>query len=181
MAAAGLIAHSKRPCSRRSLEPRELIAASLLARMRGPMIRVLIVEDEPTVRRAIARALGSHGWAVEQAGSVGRAVELIAQGVFDCAILDIDLPDGTGVELAKRLQQAGRTERVIFFSGASDPELLAEASRLATSVHKSEGVDCLVEVAVRELRDLPRSQACVRSAFTESEAPSGSGRPGRRG
>lgn len=139
------------------------------------MIRVLIVEDEPTVRRAVARALGSREWEVEQADSVQQAWELSAKGGYDCAILDIDLPDGSGVELCKRLRREARVDRVIFFSGASDPDVLAEASRLATSVHKSEGIHCLVEAAVREVRSPPQSQACVRPAFDEPDAPSGSG------
>lgn len=96
---------------------------------------MLIVEDDPLIRRAVARALRGAGHevvAVERcrgARGLGRA--------FDVAVLDLELPDGTGVEVAGELLGLGTTEGVVFFSGAADPSLLVRAAQLGEVVAKS--------------------------------------------
>jgi DNA-binding response OmpR family regulator len=108
----------------------------------GDCLQILVVEDDPTLRRAIARALQRAGHEVVVAGRCGGARAL--SGAFDVAVLDLELPDGTGVDVAGELLALGRASGVVFFSGAADPSLLGRASRLGTVVAKSGNFDSLL-------------------------------------
>ncbi len=70
-------------------------------------IRVLVVEDEEFVRRAIALGLVSEGLHVEEAGNGAACLAVLAQGRFDVVVLDLGLPDVEGVELAAELRRRG--------------------------------------------------------------------------
>ncbi len=103
--------------------------------------RLLIVDDQLDVARTLARALKSRGFQANVAHTCAEA--LLQEGPIDCAIVDIDLPDGTGLELAPRLLLSN-TESVVFFSGSSDADLAVEANRYGPFVAKSAGLDELV-------------------------------------
>ncbi|MCA9639879.1 MAG: response regulator [Polyangiaceae bacterium] len=130
------------------------------------MTCVLIVEDEPTVRRAVARAFRASGWDVTQAETLRSARESVSQRdiPFDCVVLDLELPDGSGLQLAEELRQSDLGVQLVFFSGTDDPELLSAASGMALSVHKSEGIRTLVEHVLELMRPPTRSQAFLVAA-----------------
>ncbi len=119
---------------------------------RGDRLDVLVVEDDPALRRAIARALRTAGHHVVVAERCGRARSLRCD--FDVAVLDLELPDGTGVDVAGELLGLGRTARVVFFSGAADPLLLGRASRLGAVVRKGTNLDGLLAA----VRAVPRAR-----------------------
>ena len=66
--------------------------------------RLLIVEDEPCLRRSLARFFEGRGYEVVQAASLSEA-----EGTLDCtepfhgALLDVQLPDGNGLHLVQRI------------------------------------------------------------------------------
>ncbi len=66
---------------------------------------VLVVEDEEIIRNSLCEFLEEEGYATEQAGSVARALQLAKDRDFPIAICDVQLPDGDGVALLRRLQQ----------------------------------------------------------------------------
>lgn len=66
---------------------------------------VLIVEDEEIIRTTLAEFLTGEGYIVSQAGSVAEALAAARQQDFVVAICDVQLPDGDGIQLSKRLQQ----------------------------------------------------------------------------
>ena len=101
-------------------------------------LRVLLVEDDPELARTVERSLGHYGHRTAIASSVTAAEQLTES--FDCGILDIDLPDGSGVRLAETLLDSGQIGAVVFFSASTDPEVLAEARALGTFVPKTAGV-----------------------------------------
>jgi CheY-like chemotaxis protein len=68
-------------------------------------LRVLLVEDHAETARLLSRLLECSGHAVTTAGNVASALNLARQGRFDVVVSDIGLPDGTGYELMKRIQQ----------------------------------------------------------------------------
>ena len=106
-------------------------------------LQVLVLEDDPMVRRGLSRALRVAGHdvvAVERCSGV-RALE---HG-FDVAILDLELPDGSGVEVACELLAVGATQGVVFFSGAYDPVLLRRAELFGAVVAKSENLEPLLK------------------------------------
>lgn len=68
----------------------------------------------------MAALLQDRGYGVLTAGSVGEALELAKEIVFDLYILDIRLPDGTGVELAKELREMNRGIPILYYSAYGD-------------------------------------------------------------
>ena len=102
------------------------------------MPRILIVEDEPAVGRALSRLLEREGYECHLARS--HADSLSFHGTYDCGVFDIELPDSDGVELASRLMKRGVVKHVVFFSGLSDGKSEARARTCGAYVHKSEGI-----------------------------------------
>lgn len=130
---------------------------------------VLVVEDEPSVLKALRRKLSQAGHLVTTATSCHAARG--AAGPFEFAILDLELPDGSGVELAEDLLGSGRVGSVVFYSGAADPRLIGRALRLGAIVNKSQSLDDLLAVAyqavassaVSGLADSGRMRAALQS------------------
>ncbi|KAA0140175.1 MAG: transcriptional regulator [Gimesia sp.] len=65
---------------------------------------ILIVEDEEVIRSSLAEFLTSEGYETMQASTVAKALELARDRDFNVAICDVQLPDGDGIELLRRLQ-----------------------------------------------------------------------------
>src|SRR3989440_6506136 len=68
-------------------------------------LRVVLVEDHAEAARLLSRLLECSGHAVTTAGNVESALRLAREGRFDVIVSDIGLPDGTGYDLMKRIQQ----------------------------------------------------------------------------
>jgi two-component system KDP operon response regulator KdpE len=79
----------------------------------GPGPLVLVVEDEPPVRRFLRAALGAHGYRVVEAGGVREAEQLAPSHNPDVFLLDLGLPDGDGVDLARRLREWSRAPIIV--------------------------------------------------------------------
>ena len=86
------------------------------------MTRILILEDDPALCRGIAMALTGPEQTAVQAESVARAWELLNRESFSLLILDINLPDGSGLDLLRELRQRGNRTPVILLT-ANDLEL----------------------------------------------------------
>src|SRR6202161_351002 len=71
------------------------------------MARVLVVDDEPAVRRALERALRLDRYDVELAGDGEEALDALAKAPPDAVILDIGMPRLDGLEVCRRMRQAG--------------------------------------------------------------------------
>ncbi|MEW4569697.1 response regulator [Tautonia sp. JC769] len=70
----------------------------------GKGIRILLVEDHSDIARVLATLLSRAGHVVTTAGSMSRAEQIAAaSGPFDLLISDLSLPDGSGLELKRRL------------------------------------------------------------------------------
>ncbi len=70
----------------------------------GGGIRILLVEDNPDIARVLSSLLARAGHVVTTAGSMTRAEQIAAtSGPFDLLISDLSLPDGSGLELKRRL------------------------------------------------------------------------------
>src|SRR5687767_6633407 len=66
---------------------------------------VLVVDDDPTARRAACRVLKKAGYDVRQAASVGEARRALVQGGIGVIVLDVFLPDESGLELLRQLKR----------------------------------------------------------------------------
>ena len=71
------------------------------------MARVLVVDDEPAVRRALERALRLESYDVSLAADGEEALDLQASSPADAVILDVAMPRLDGLEVCRRMRQAG--------------------------------------------------------------------------
>src|SRR5450432_364702 len=123
--------------------------------------RLLVVEDDVTVARALSRTLARRGLTVAIARSC-TAARTLAQ-TFDFAVLDLDLPDGNGVDLAKHLMDSSKVPSVLFFTGSCDFTLLARARRIGSVVMKSAGSSPILAYLTPDSADAPQSHTAPSS------------------
>ncbi|MFC3614615.1 response regulator transcription factor [Lutimaribacter marinistellae] len=76
-------------------------------------MRTLLVEDHPALAEAIAGGLARAGFATDLAGSVAEAREAVDTTQYDLTILDLGLPDGSGLDLLKEWQDRGAFPTII--------------------------------------------------------------------
>ena len=82
--------------------------------------RILHVDDDADVRLLISASLRDFGYFVVTAGSAAEALRLAKDFKFDLCILDVRLPDGTGIELCQQLRKLQPATRVIYYSVYAD-------------------------------------------------------------
>ncbi|MGH3821580.1 MAG: response regulator transcription factor [Pseudonocardiaceae bacterium] len=88
----------------------------------GVSVRVLVVDDEPGVRRALERGLRAEGMQVVTAADGPSALRVALTGSFDAVLLDIMLPGLSGYRVLERLRAAGVSTPVLLVS-AKDGEI----------------------------------------------------------
>jgi len=76
-------------------------------------MRVLIVDDEKTVRRFLKATLISHGYTVSEAVNGAEGLEYSVSAHPDVIILDLGLPDKDGIEVARQIRQRSQTPIII--------------------------------------------------------------------
>ena len=79
-------------------------------------MKILLVEDEPEMAQSISHSLTQEKYVVENAYTLQAALEKIHVYEYDCILLDISLPGGSGLTLLKELQKINKTEGVIIIS-----------------------------------------------------------------
>jgi two-component system KDP operon response regulator KdpE len=90
-------------------------------------LRVLVVDDEPPIRRFLRTSLHAQGYHVLEAEDGGTALDLIGRNPPDVIILDLGLPYIDGVEVIRRLRDRGSTVPVIVLSSRTDEPGKVEA------------------------------------------------------
>jgi len=91
--------------------------------------RILHVDDDPDIRLLISASLHEFGYVVATAGTNAEALELAKQFKFDLCILDVRLPDGSGIELCQKIHVLQPKIPVLYYSAyASDEEQEAALS-----------------------------------------------------
>ena len=79
-------------------------------------LQILHVDDEPEIRLLMAGTLQELGHVVITAGSVTEALKLAQSFRFNLCILDVRLPDGTGVELCQQLRKLQPNVPIVYYS-----------------------------------------------------------------
>ncbi len=87
-----------------------------LTRQDGSPLRVLVVDDEPTIAELLSMALRLEGWQVAIAHSGAAAVTQAAKVAPDIAVLDVMLPDFNGLEVLRRIRQRTPNLPVLFLT-----------------------------------------------------------------
>ena len=98
--------------------------------MKGTKPRILVVDDEIAIRELVARKLTSWGDECATAADVTMAQEMIARSDFDLILLDILLPDGSGLELLNQLRERHPDVAVVMMTGVLDSNTAVTAMQL---------------------------------------------------
>lgn len=91
--------------------------------------RVLVVEDEPSIRLLIGKILSGAGFRIAEALDGHEALERLSHHSFDLVLLDVWLPRMSGLEVLTELRRRGSKQRVIVMTGDPAPETILHAVR----------------------------------------------------
>jgi two-component system KDP operon response regulator KdpE len=94
-------------------------------------VRILVVDDEPPIRKLLRTGLGTQGYEVLEAANGREAHErLFAEPLPDLVVLDLGLPDIQGQELLRRWREQGNDTPIIILSSRTDEGGIVEALEL---------------------------------------------------
>ncbi|WP_225984660.1 sigma-54-dependent transcriptional regulator [Noviherbaspirillum aerium] len=96
-------------------------------------LEVLVVDDEPAIRQILAVRLAKAGCHVVQAADATEALQKLAQGEFEVAISDIQMPDFDGIELVRRARAAGVDTNFIMMTAYASVDTAIEAIKAGAS------------------------------------------------
>lgn len=77
--------------------------------------RLLVVDDDPGVRKVVRDYLLSDGWEVEEANTGTDGLALAQNRSYDIVLMDVKLPDGDGKEFCHRLKSLPQMSRLVVF------------------------------------------------------------------
>lgn len=84
------------------------------------MTRILITDDEPSMRQGLADNLEFEGYTVEVAANGIEALEKLAHNLYDLLILDVMMPEMSGFDVCKKLRQQGNNIPVILLTAKGE-------------------------------------------------------------
>lgn len=123
---------------------------------------VLVVEDDPISRRVLQRILERLGYEPDLAEDGQRALNMLLQGGYDLALVDLQIPEVDGFEVARRVREEGPEDdqpRIVALTGRTDTEATEEASEAGMDAHVTKPVDV---AKVLELLEATPSKATRR-------------------
>lgn len=135
---------------------------------------ILVVDDDSTTRTVLAAGLHKAGYELLQAGSADAALRLLAQRSPDLAVLDVEMPGMSGIELARRLREVSAIP-LMFLTAHGGDELVAQAIELGAVGYLVKPVDIrqfmpAVRTALAragEIRQLQRAEAELSASLNQ--------------
>lgn len=111
----------------------------------GPL-RVLVVDDEPAIRRFLRVGLAAQGYVVSETEEGGKAIDTARRGGADLILLDLGLPDLDGIDVLKRIRDIPSAVPIIVLTSRDDEAVKVEALDLGADdyVTKPFGIDELL-------------------------------------
>jgi two-component system, NtrC family, response regulator HydG len=116
---------------------------------------VLVVDDDILFCLILHRMLSDEHYKVQTSQSVADALEAIEQKSFDAYVMDCELPDGAGIDVAERIRSKGSNAPIILISGY-DPSAVALRAE---------------ELHISDYLEKPFSRATLSSALKKAIAP----------
>jgi PAS domain S-box-containing protein len=112
-------------------------------------LRILVVEDEPATRRLMARLLSGLGHTVMTAGTIATALEV---GEYDLIVSDIGLPDGSGLDLMRRVVSRRGPVPAIALTGYGMEEDIRRSQEAGFTAHLTKPIDfAKLEAMIRQV------------------------------
>ena len=131
---------------------------------------VFVVDDEPSVRRSLARLLKTAGYEVEVFASAREFLEHTPSDGVGCLVLDVRMPDLNGLELQQALAKSDRSMPIVFITGHGDIPTSVRAMRAGATdfLPKPFEADELLRAIERALATAREEQE-KRSASADAE------------
>lgn len=116
-------------------------------------LRILLVEDDPTVAEVVMGLLGARGHQVVHAMHALAALQEMAADTFDIGLLDLDLPGLSGFDLARHLRSQGHGLPLLAVSARTDADLAEQvrAAGMQGMLRKPVSGDLLTEAIARAM------------------------------
>jgi len=102
---------------------------------------ICLLDDDPSVLKAVARLLSSAGWHVQQFDDPEKFLEYAKIHRSPVAVIDVWMPLMNGLEVQSRLRQVSPSTRVIIFTGKDDPRVRSTALNAGASAFLSKPCD----------------------------------------
>lgn len=149
-----------------------------------PTWRLLVVDDDPAIRRGLRRALGLSGFAVEAAEDGETALALLGAGGVDAVVLDVSMPGVSGVDVVRRLRRRGDDVPVLMLSALDDVAdriagLAAGADDYVVKPFSAAELELRLRALLRRGRPVPHGvvAACGLVLDTGARSATAGGRP----
>ncbi|KQV14175.1 hypothetical protein ASC97_13375 [Rhizobium sp. Root1203] len=91
--------------------------------MKSPNLRVAIVDDDETVRRALRRLIASLAYIPVEFASGEAFLAELARSTFSCALIDLHMPDLNGIDVVVRMRRDGLDVPAIVITGGDEPKM----------------------------------------------------------
>jgi DNA-binding NtrC family response regulator len=140
-------------------------------------VSILVLEDDPAFASVLLDELASRGHTVEALGSVAEATARLRDGAFDVALLDLQLPDGSGLDVLRAVDGEQIPFEALVLTGNAEVESALEAMRLGAYDYlakppRLEELHVLVAKAAEKAR-LRRENVSLRVRLRRHEPVSG--------
>jgi two-component system response regulator AtoC len=140
-------------------------------------IGILLVEDDPAFASVLAEELRARGHTVDLSESVTEARERLHDGVLEVALLDLQLPDGSGLDVLREIAAEGMAVEALVLTGHAEVPTALEAMRLGAYDYLSkpprlEELQVLVGKAAEKAR-LRRENVALRVRLRRHESAGG--------
>jgi DNA-binding NtrC family response regulator len=135
--------------------------------------RILLVEDEESLRHALSKSLKRMGWRVEAASTGREAVERLRAGPFDAVVTDVRLPDLSGLDVVAFATETTPTTPVVVMTafGTVETALVAMKRGARDFVTKPFETSALVAILEREIGRASSDEARLRVEVERRFAP----------
>ena len=135
-------------------------------------VRILVVDDDASVRRIVGVMLEQHGHEVVLVADLAEALEASGESAFDLLITDLVIPGSDGVEIAGRLKEVQPGLSVLFTSGYTTEAIQDGLPRQASFLPKPFSMHELIEVVNRVFVQDERGATSYSPSVTASPIPS---------
>jgi DNA-binding response OmpR family regulator len=90
-------------------------------------VKLLLVDDEDTIRTLVKHELQAHGYDVDEAENGPTALEKLSASPFDLVVLDIRMPDMDGLEVLRNIRENNLVPKVVMLTGVDELKIARDS------------------------------------------------------